>query len=123
MPRSTVPKTSLLSSYPLLPLTASSADLVFTASTGSSGASGNQIPFGAGDLIVLMQNSHATLAYNGSFTSKVDKFNRTGDITAYNLDAGEIAVFHFKADGWRNSDGYLYCEGSNAAIKFAAFDV
>jgi len=123
MARSTLPKTTVLSSYPTLPLTATSADLVLTATTGSSGSSGNQIAFGAGDLIVIVQNTHATNAYTVTFTSKADKFNRTGDITTYSLAAGVVSVFHFKADGWRQADGYLYCEATNAAMKIAAFDV
>lgn len=123
MARTTIAKTTLLGSYPTLPLTANSADLVLTACTGSSGSSGNQIQFGAGDLIVLVQNSDAAVAYTVTFTSIADQYKRTGDIGPYTLQAGEIAPFRFKSAGWRQADGYLYCEGNNAAIKFAAFDV
>lgn len=123
MARTTIVKTTLLSSYPTLPLTANSADLVLTACTGSSGASGNQIAFGASDLLVLVQNSDATNPYTVTFTSRIDRFNRTGDVGPYTLQAGEIMPFRFKPDGWRQADGYLYCEGNNAAIKLAAFDV
>lgn len=123
MARSNISKTTLLSAYPTLPLTANSIDLVLTACTGSSGSSGNQIAFGPGDMVVLAQNSDATNPYTVTYTSKADRYNRTGDVGPYTLQAGEIMPFRFKADGWRQADGYLYCEGNNSAIKFAAFDV
>ncbi len=122
MARTTKTKTALLGSYPTLPLTANSADFVFSALTGSSGSSGNQIDFGDfTKLLVLVQNSDPTNPYTVTFTSRVDNLNRTGDITAYTLQATEFGVFFFERQGWRQTDGMLYLEGSNAAIKVAAF--
>lgn len=125
MARTTLPKTTLLGDYPALPLVADSADLVLTAVSGSSGSNGNQIAWGDfGRLCVIVQNTHASNAYTVTFTSKVDNLNRTGDITTYSLAAGEIAVFTFSRMGWYQiADGMLYCEGSNAAIKIAAFGI
>lgn len=120
MARTTLAKTTLLGSYPSLPLAANSADLVLTAVTGSSGSSGNQIAWGDfGRLLVIVQNSHATNAYTVTFTSLASPstLNRSGDISAYSLAAGEIGVFIFERNGWYQSDAMLYCEGENAAIK------
>lgn len=122
MARTTRSKTTLLGSYPTLPVAADSADLVLTAVTGSSGSNGDQIDFGDfRALLVAVQNSHASNAYTVTFTSKADsKYNRTGDISGYSLAAGEIGVFYFERAGWRQSDGMLYLEGNNAAIKVGA---
>ena len=122
MARTTKAKTALLGSYPALPLTANSADFTFSALTGSAGASGNQIDFGDfNKLLVLVQNSDPTNPYTVTFTSRADNLNRTGDIAAYSLSAGEFGVFYFERNGWRQADGMLYLEGSNAAVKVAAF--
>jgi len=120
MARTTLDKTTLLGSYPSLPLSANSADLTETAVTGSSGSSGNQIAWGDfGRLFVIVHNTHATNAYTVTFTSLASSstLNRSGDISAYSVGAGEIAVFLFERNGWYQSDAMLYCEGENAAIK------
>ncbi len=123
MARSTITKTTLVGSYPALPLVADSADLNLQAATGSSGSNGNQIAFSsAGVLYVIAQNTHASTAYTVTFTSKADGYNRTGDISAYSLAAGDVAVFAFQGAGWKQSDGYLYLEANNVAVKFAAWE-
>lgn len=126
MARTTLNKTTLLGSYPALPLAANSADLVETAVTGSSGSSGNQIAFDDfGRLVVLVHNTDAANPYTVTFTSlaSATTLNRSGDIGPYTLQATEIAAFVFERNGWRQADGYLYCEGNNAAIKISAFGV
>ena len=124
MARATINKTTLIPAYPTLPVTANSADMVFAATTGSSGSNGNQIPFGnADELVVLVQNTDGANPYTFLLTSKADQLNRTGDIGPYTLQANEFAVFTVKRTGFRQADGYLYCESNNAAIKVAAFDV
>lgn len=123
MARTTRNKTTLLGSYPTLPLAADSADLVLTAMSGSGGSNGDQIAWGDfSRLLVIVQNSHATNAYTVTFTSVAGSstLNRTGDITTYSLAAGEIGVFIFERNGWFQSDSMLYCEASNAAVKIGA---
>jgi len=123
MARTTLVKTTPIPSYPSLPVSANLADMTFTAVTGSSGSSGNQIQFGTTEpLNVIVWNSDAANPYTVTFTSVADQYGRTGDVGPYTLQATEHAVFRFKRAGWRQSDGYLYCEGNNAAIKIAAFD-
>lgn len=124
MPRSTIAKTTLVGSYPAtLPLVADSADLNLQASTGSAGSNGNQIAFSAAKLLVLIQNSHATNAGTVTITSNKDQYNRSGDISAYSLAAGDIAPFYLERAGWIQSDGYLYLECSAATMKIAAIDL
>jgi hypothetical protein len=115
MARATLTKTTLLGPYPALQPTANSLDLTLAAANVSDK---NQFK-ASGDDLLIVQNSDAGSAYTFTLTSTTDDKNRTGDITAYSLAAGEIAVFRVKNEGWRQSDGYIYLEGSNAAIKFA----
>ena len=116
MARQIITKIVLLGSYPALPLTVNTADLTETAA--------DQVNFDSvalsGDDIVIAHNTDSG-AHTVTFSSVVDDKNRTGDITAYSIGAGEIAVFRFKAAGWKQSDGYLYCTANSATVKFGAF--
>lgn len=116
MPRTTLNKTTPLGSYPSLPIAANGADVVFTAADTTNQ---NQFKFEAGD-IVLAWNTHATTAYTVTLTSIADGHKRTGNVSAYQLEAGDVAVFGpFEQEGWRQTDGYFYLEANNAAVKFA----
>jgi hypothetical protein len=109
-----------LGPYPTLPVSANALDVTWTAANVSDK---NQVLFN-GPKLVLVQNSDAADPYTFTLTSKADSRNRTGDIPTYSLAAGEIAVFKIdNAEGWMQSDGYLYLEGSNAAIKFAIINL
>lgn len=122
MARTTIAKTTLLGSYPALPLIAASAAFTFAAVTGASGSSGNQIDFGDFNrLLVVVQNASVDTARTITFTSLADNLNRTGDISAYSLAFGTFAVFYFERAGWRQTDNMLYCEGSTTDIKLRAF--
>lgn len=116
MPRTTVNASTPAGPYPVLPLTANVADLTMTA---ADVANLNQAAFGNANAILLIaQNSHATTPYDVTIESAPDGLNREGDITDYVLQAGDIAAFKLARNGWRQSDGNLYFDGSNAAIKF-----
>ena len=73
--------------------------------------------------ILLVQNSHATTAYTITISSVADERGRTGDITAYSLAAGEIAMFGIaltNSPGWKNTSTQLIAiTPNNAAIKWA----
>ena len=121
MPRTNVALTTPIGSYPVLPVAANAADAVQVA---ADVANGNQIPFGsAARLLVLVFNSHAATPYAFTVTSSLDAFNRTGDITAYDVQAGEIIPLVLNRDGWRQTDGNLYISGTNAAVKFVAIQL
>lgn len=96
-------------------MAADALDAVFTA---ADVANKNQwLPSGK-DLLIAW-NSGAS-PYTVTLTSAADPQNRTGDIATYSLAAGDIAVIGpLGTSGWVQSDGYIYCEASNASVKFA----
>lgn len=121
MPRTQVALSTPIASYPVLPLVANAADAVQVA---ADVVNKNQIAFGtAPRLLVLVINTHASLAYTFSVTSAPDTFNRVGDIVTYSVEFGEVVPLVLPRTGWRQSDGNLYIEGSNAAIKFVAIQL
>ena len=116
MARQILTKTTVVGPYPALQPTANSLDVTLTAADVA-----NKSEFVmSGDDVLIVQNSDPTNPYTFTITSVVDDHNRTGDITAYSLAAGEIGAFKFsKKAGWMQADGKCYIEASNAAIKFA----
>jgi hypothetical protein len=92
---------STVGTYPVLPLASNSADLTETAGDATNG---HYTPIVEGKTCVIAHNTGAG-ARTVTFTSSADPtFNRTGDITAYSLGAGEISrpFGPFKASGWAN---------------------
>jgi hypothetical protein len=70
--------------------------------------------------LIIAYNSDVTNPYTVTISSVADTFGRTGDITSYSLAAGDYVAFGpFRNVGWKQSDGKLYFEANNAAIKFA----
>lgn len=119
MTRTTLTKNTLVGPYPTLQPTANSLDLTFTA---ADVANKNQFA-GSGEDLLLAWNTDGANPYTVTFTSVADDKKRTGDITTYSIGAGEIAAFKFKDAGWKQSDGKIYVEASNAAIEFAVMSV
>jgi len=118
MARVTITKQVPVGAYPTLPVTANALDLTETA---ADAANKNQFA-PSGDDLVIAHNTGVG-ANTITFTSMVDEFKRTGDITAYSVGAGEIAGFRFKSPGWMQSDGYVYIEASNAEVKFTVIQL
>lgn len=119
MARTTLTKTVVRGAYASY-ATANCADVTLTA---ADVANKNQF-VATGNEVVIVQNSDGANPYTVTFTSASDAFGRTGDITTYSLAAGEIGVFGpFRLPGWVQSDGYVYLEGSNAAIKFGVLQI
>lgn len=100
--------------YPDLPLDANVADLTFFAADPTNKES---VTYAESVLIIAWNSGASTRTV--TITSK--KYHgRTGDISAYSLEAGDHAVFGpFPASGWRQDDGKLYFEANNAEVKFA----
>lgn len=69
---------------------------------------------------LLVWNSHASTGYTYTVTSVPDEYGRSGDMTTIALAAG---VFHVvgngMAAGWLQTNGKLYLQASNAAVKWA----
>lgn len=101
--------------YPELPITANSLDVAFQAGDNS-----------LGNYTALVENKTYVLAWNTdvgahtvTITSTADTFNRTGNISAYSIGAGEIAQFGpFKQLGWSQS-GQLWIDVNDNTVKLA----
>lgn len=112
-PRITLTKTIALGSYGNY-ATAGVADLTMTAADTSDL---NQFVANGNDLVIA-HNTGAS-AYTVTITSMPDPFGRTKDIAAYQLEVGDYAVFGpFALTGWVQTDGKIYLQANNAAIKF-----
>lgn len=120
MSRTTLTPVTPLGPFPALPISANGLDLTFTAADVTNK---NQVNFN-GPKLILARNSDATTPYTVTLTSKVDNRNRTGDVTTYSLEAGDIMAFRIdNAEGWQQSDGYLYLEASNASVLFCVINL
>jgi hypothetical protein len=114
-PRSTLTKLTAPGNYPTLPITANSLDLPMAATVV---ADKTQFVASGKDLVIA-QNTGAT-AHTVTISSVANpKDGRTGDVAAYSIDAGEIAVFGpFSREGWLQADGNIYLEANHVEIKF-----
>jgi len=91
---------------------AGSADLDVEA---GDDVNGNETDCAGGDLIVV-ENTDAG-AQTVSFTAAPDEIGRSGAITDYSLAAGAVAIFGpFQSAGWRQTDGKLYIDVSDALV-------
>lgn len=115
MARQTLTKLTAQGSFPVIPLTALSADLTLTAADATNK---EQFASSGKDLVVAFNSGVS--ARTVTITSVADaKNNRTGDITTYALAAGKYAFFGpFERNGWMQSDGNIYLEASHADVKW-----
>lgn len=105
-------------SYPTLPLTANSADFVFTAA-GASFADGFGFPLTGRELLLVRNPTGGalTITINSLAASRT---KRTGDITAYSVGNLELAVFGpFSKDGWKQADGSVFGVCSASTLELA----
>lgn len=115
MGRTTLIRTTPLGPYPTLQPAADALDAVMTA---ADVANGNQFTLD-GPVLLVAQNTDGASARTITLTSAADPQNRTGDVTAYSIGIGEVAVFKIdQIAGWKQSDGMMYLSASNAAVKF-----
>lgn len=115
MARTTITAHPPLGSYPTLPIGAAGADLIFTATDDPLD---RQTPLLSGKTVVFAYNSGGS-ARTITFTSAEDTYHRKGDISAYSVDPGKVAMFGpFSTGGWANG-GQLYIDVSNAELRLA----
>ena len=95
--------------------------ITFAFTAGNTGGDTFSI---TGREYIIIQNTGVG-ARTFTITSIADEKNRTGDITAYSLAAGEFAYFSgglTNSPGWKNvSTGLLTITPSHAEIKYAFF--
>ncbi|MCA0314223.1 MAG: hypothetical protein LCH63_10345 [Candidatus Melainabacteria bacterium] len=95
-------------------VSANSLDVAFTAADVSNGNSF----VSTGREYIFAQNSGAS-PYTVTITSAPDELGRTNDIDAYSLGASEfLCVGPVKQRGWKQSDGKIYINAENTAVKF-----
>lgn len=71
-----------------------------------------------GKELILVQNADAA-PQTVTITSAPDALGRTKDIAAESIAAGAFKCFGVpQIEGWRQSDGKLYLEASDADVKF-----
>lgn len=115
MARTNVAAQTLAGAYPSLPVAGGSADITFVS---GDVANGNETSLVDSKTVALIRNVGVG-ALSVTFTSTPDTLNRTGDITAYDVAAGETARFGaFKTVGWAHS-GKLWIDVEDADVQIA----
>lgn len=110
----TIPHFVPVGPYPTIPVAANALDVTFTPADPS----GDDIQLTA-PVLLLARNTDSS-AHTVTITSQPDPFNRTGSISAYSLGAGEVMAFLLsQATGWRDADGLVRIQASNAAVTWA----
>jgi hypothetical protein len=74
----------------------------------------------SGKEVLIVSNSGGS-PYTLTIHSTPDAEGRTGDVTSYSIAANAVVAFNFRGgvQGWQQSDGNCYIDGSNAALLFA----
>lgn len=109
MPRTLLTKTSAPGGY--------AAAGVAVTMTAADIANLNAFTAAGTDLIVAQNTGGST--YTVTVTSAPDPFGRLGTIATENIAAGEVRVFGpLPQSGWMQTDGRVYLQASNAAVKF-----
>lgn len=91
--------------------------------TAADASNGNQTVH-TGNFVLFAINTHASTPYDVTLTSAASsRTGRTADIVK-EIAAGEVLIIGpLGLDGYRQTDGYLYFSGENAAVKFAVVRV
>lgn len=86
--------------------------------TAADTSNKNSFPL-TGREVVIAHNTGAS-AYTVTITSVDDRYGRSEDISAESIAAGDIRVYGpgLALEGWQQTDGSLYLEANNAAVKF-----
>jgi hypothetical protein len=106
----------LISPFPVTPLTASSADITFTALTVTEG----DTFVCTGREVILIKNGTGTNTL--TITSTDDAYGRGEDITSYSIAAGLFAVFGVgltNSAGYKDSAGKIKLTPSSAELTCA----
>jgi hypothetical protein len=113
MPRTSLTPKAAVGSYGDYTV-ATTADLTMTAADVSNL---NQFAASGNDLVFAYNTGGS--AYTVTVTSAPDAFGRSKDIATYSIGAGLFSVFGpLKLMGWVQTDGKIYLQASNVAVKF-----
>lgn len=102
--------------------TSVSADEADVATEAADDVNGNATPCTGKDLVIVYNGDSG--AQTVTFTAASDEIGRSGTISAYSLGAGEYAIFGpFATSGWRQTDGMLYIDASDALVELGVLRV
>jgi hypothetical protein len=106
-------------SYPSLPPAADSLDIALTP---ADPVNFQQTPMSTPFYLIALNTGASN--YTVTITSVPDSKRRSGDITGYTLAPGDMVILRFdNTEGWKQADGMLYYQASNAAVKFAVIPI
>lgn len=104
--------------------------LTKTAATGSTNYAGVVLTMTAADIsnlnefaasgkdLIVAHNTGGS-SYTITVTSAADPYGRTRDISAVSIATGAYMVFGpLELTGWQQTDGRIYLQANNAAVKF-----
>jgi len=111
-------------------------ELTKTVTPGGYSGTGNKLTMAAADTsnnnyfsangndLVAAHNTSVDTNYTVTITSVDDRFGRTEDISTYSVPHGEIHILGpFPTHGWQQSDGSIYLQASNSAVKFGIINL
>jgi hypothetical protein len=110
MPRTTIAAVAAPGAFP-------TAGVVITG-TAADTVNQNRTTFSGRELLIAF-NSGAT-PRTVTITSIADRFGRLGSITAESIAAGAYRMYgpFTNAEGWRQTDAFLYYEANHAEVLF-----
>lgn len=110
--------------YPTLPVAANALDL---STTAADAANGNKAAFGSYSKLLLVWHNTGAGARTVTLTSVADAMNRTGDVTAFSIGAGERGGFLFERSGWSQPSGVdagsVLFSGEHAEVLFIVIGI
>ena len=107
--------TAAKGNYPALPIAANALDVAMTAAIAA-----DKEQFTASGKDSIFFHNTGAAPHTVTFTSVANpKDNRTGDVTADSIGAGEYGHFGpLEREGWVQSGGKIYFEADHAEVKF-----
>lgn len=97
--------------------------LVTITETAADATNKNELALTGREIVIARNTGVSTRTI--TVTSVSDPLdNRTGNITTQNILAGKLMMLGPLApEGWRQTDGFLYIEASNAEVVFSVIQV
>ena len=125
MPAFATSPTNINAQTPVGPYpTAVGSGALTISSTAADTTNGNSTVL-SGHEVLCATNSSGSTAYTITINSVADQYGRTSDITAYSIALNTTACFSFLGGvtGWKQSDGTVHFQCSNALILFTVYYV
>jgi hypothetical protein len=87
-------------------------------------ANGNKISDATRDMLVIARNSGASARTVTITSEPLSDFQRTGDVNAQSLAAGEIRIFRLTKNGWADeTTNEILLSANHAEVLFGVVDL